>query len=174
MLRSSHSSCRTLPNCLEKLFCVVLPLEKSRKRQPRFKDRKKRRLGLLHPKQRSVFNFKVFCTALPQAVSPPISFLFMSQHLSSDNGQTPNLLNLLAELAKHPDGLELTKQVYQLHLAQRHSQPMPEEANRNRLIAIALQVVRNEKIENPPYFRGMTNGAIREFITQYSPELVLN
>ena len=98
----------------------------------------------------------------------------MSQHLSPDNGQTPNLLNLLADLAKHPDGLELTKQVYQLHLAQRHSTTLPEEANRTRLIAIALQVVRNEGIKNPPYFKGMTDDAIREFIAQYSPELVLN
>lgn len=98
----------------------------------------------------------------------------MSQHLSPNNGQTPNLLNLLADLAKHPDGLELTKQVYQLHLAQANSQPMPEEANRNRLIAIALQLVKNEDIENPPYFKGMSDDAIREFIAQYSPELVLN
>ena len=98
----------------------------------------------------------------------------MSQHLSPDNGQTPNLLNLLADLAKHPDGLELTKQVYQLHMAQANSQPMPEEANRTRLIAIALQVVRNEGIKNPPYFKGMTSEAIREFIALYSPEFVLN
>ena len=121
-----------------------------------------------------MFNVKVFFAALPQAVSLPISFLFMSQHLSPNNGQTPNLLNLLADLAKHPDGLELTKQVYQLHLAQANSQPMPEEANRNRLIAIALQLVKNEDIENPPYFKGMSDDAIREFIAQYSPELVLN
>lgn len=98
----------------------------------------------------------------------------MSQHLNSDNGQSPNLLNLLADLAKHPDGLELTKQLYQLHMAQRHSQPRPEAANRTRLIAIALQVVRNEGIENPPYFKGMTDEAIREFIALYSPEFVLN
>ena len=98
----------------------------------------------------------------------------MSQHLNSDNGQSPNLLNLLADLAKHPDGLELTKQVYQLHMAQANSQPMPEEANRTRLIAIALQVVRNEGIKNPPYFKGMTDDAIREFIALYSPEFVLN
>ena len=51
---------------------------------------------------------------------------------------------------------------------------MPEEANRTRLIAIALQLVKNEDIENRPYFKGMSDDAIREFIAQYSPELVLN
>ena len=54
------------------------------------------------------------------------------------------------------------------------AQPTPEAANRNRLIALALQVVKSEDIENPPYFKGMSDDAIREFIAQYSPELVLN
>ena len=95
----------------------------------------------------------------------------MSQPLSPDNGQTPNLLNLLAELAKHPDGLELTKLVYQLHLAQANSQLMPEEADRTRLIAIALKLVKSLKIVNPPYFKSMGNDAIRAFIDQYLPKL---
>ena len=95
----------------------------------------------------------------------------MSQPLSRDNGETPNILNLLAELAKHPDGLELTKLVYQLHLAQANSQPMPEEANRTRLIAIALNLVKSLKIVNPPYFKSMGNDAIRAFIDQYLPKL---
>jgi hypothetical protein len=95
----------------------------------------------------------------------------MSQYLSPDNGQTPNLLNLLADLAKHPDGLELTKLVYQLHMAQANSQPMPEEANRTRLIAIALKLVKSLKIVNPPYFKSMGNDAIRAFIDQYLPKL---
>lgn len=92
----------------------------------------------------------------------------MSQHLSPNNGQTPNLLNLLAELAKHPDGLELTKLVYQLHLAQANSEPMSEEANRNRLIAISMNLVKSLGIVNPPYFKGMSDNAIRAFITEYS------
>lgn len=37
-----------------------------------------------------------------------------------------------------------------------------------------MKLVRNEGIENPPYFKGMSDDAIREFIAQYSPELVLN
>jgi hypothetical protein len=97
--------------------------------------------------------------------------LQMSQPLSPDNGQTPNLLNLLAELAKHPDGLELTKLVYQLHMAQANSQPMPEEANRTRLIAIAMNLVKSQKIVTPPYFKGMSDDAIRTFIAQYLPKL---
>lgn len=92
----------------------------------------------------------------------------MSQDHSPDNGQTPNLLNLLAELAKHPDGLELTKLVYQLYTAQANSQPMPEEANRTRLIALAMDLVRHRGIINPPYFKGMSDDAIRTFITEYS------
>lgn len=95
----------------------------------------------------------------------------MSQHLGPDNGQSPNLLNLLAELAKHPDGLELTKLVYQLHMAQRHSQPMPEEANRTRLIALALNLVKSLGIVNPPYFKGLSDDAIRAFIAKYLPKL---
>ncbi len=95
----------------------------------------------------------------------------MSQPLSPDNGQTPNLLNLLADLAKHPDGLELTKLVYQLHMAQANSQPMPEEANRTRLIAIAMNLVKSQKIVTPPYFKGMSDDAIRTFIAQYLPKL---
>lgn len=95
----------------------------------------------------------------------------MSQHLSPDNGQSPNLLNLLADLAKHPDGLELTKLVYQLHMAQANSQPMPEEANRTRLIAIALKLVKSLGIVNPPYFKGMSDDAILAFIAQYLPKL---
>ncbi len=95
----------------------------------------------------------------------------MSQPLSPDNGQSPNLLNLLAELAKHPDGLELTKLVYQLHMAQANSQPMPEEANRTRLIAIAMNLVKSQKIVTPPYFKGMSDDAIRTFIAQYLPKL---
>lgn len=45
---------------------------------------------------------------------------------------------------------------------------------RNTKIAITMQIVRNEGIENAAYFKGMNDTAIREFIAQYSPELVLN
>ena len=57
------------------LYCQNIEINATFK-TPRFKDRKKRRLGLLHPKQRSVFNVKVFFAALLQAVtSPPTKLL---------------------------------------------------------------------------------------------------
>lgn len=98
----------------------------------------------------------------------------MFQHLSSDNSQSPNIATLLDKLASQPNGLENGLKLAMLLTPKPDPQPTPEAANRNRLIAIALQVVRNESVENPPYFRSMTNDAIREFIAQYSPELVLN
>lgn len=98
----------------------------------------------------------------------------MFQHLSSDNSQSPNIATLLDKLASQPNGLENGLKLAMLLTPKPDPQPTPEAANRNRLIAIALQVVKNEDIENPPYFKGMSDDAIREFIAQYSPELVLN
>jgi hypothetical protein len=56
-------------------------------------------------------------------------------------------------------------------MAQANSQPMPEEANRTRLIAIAMNLVKSQKIVTPPYFKGMSDDAIRTFIAQYLPKL---
>ena len=98
----------------------------------------------------------------------------MFQHLSSDSSQSPNIATLLDKLASQPNGLENGLKLVMLLTPKPETQPTPEVANRNRLIAIALQLVKNEDIENPPYFKGMSDDAIREFIAQYSPELVLN
>jgi transposase len=98
----------------------------------------------------------------------------MFQHLSSDNSQSPNIATLLDKLASQPNGLENGLKLAMLLTPKPDAQPTLEAANRKRLIAIALQLVKNEDIENPPYFKGMSDDAIRDFIAQYSPELVLN
>ena len=98
----------------------------------------------------------------------------MFQHLSSDNSQSPNIATLLDKLASQQNGLENGLKLAMLLTPKPDPQTTPDVANRTRLIAIALQVVRNEKVENPPYFKAMTNDAIREFIALYSPEFVLN
>jgi hypothetical protein len=98
----------------------------------------------------------------------------MFQHFSSDNSQSPNITTLLDKLASQPNGLENGLKLAMLLTPKPDAQPTPDAANRNRLIAIALQVVRNKGIKNPPYFKAMTNEAIREFIALSSPEFVLN
>jgi hypothetical protein len=98
----------------------------------------------------------------------------MFQHFSSDNSQAPNIATLLDKLASQPNGLENGLKLAMLLTPKPDAQPTPEAANRNRLIAIAMQLVKNEDIKKPPYFKGMSDDAIREFIAQYSPELVLN
>lgn len=96
----------------------------------------------------------------------------MFQYLSPDNSQSPNILTLLDKLASQPNGLENGLKLTMLLTSKPDPQLTPEVANRNRLIAIAMKLVRNEGIENPPYFKGMSDDAIREFIAQYSPEFV--
>lgn len=98
----------------------------------------------------------------------------MSPYFSPINSQSSNIATLLDKLASQPNGLENGLKLAMLLTPKPDAQPTPEAVNRNRLIAIALQVVKNEDIENPPYFKGMSDDAIREFIAQYSPELVLN
>ena len=98
----------------------------------------------------------------------------MFQHFSSDDSQSPNIASLLDKLASQPNGLENGLKLAMRLTPKPDAQPTPEAANRNRLIAIAMHVVRNEGIKNPPYFKGMTDEAIREFIALYSPEFVLN
>ena len=98
----------------------------------------------------------------------------MSQYLSLTDSQSSNIAALLDKLASQPNGLDNGLKLAMLLTPQPEPQPTPEATNRKRLIAIALQVVRNEGIENPPYFKGMTSEAIREFIALYSPEFVLN
>jgi hypothetical protein len=98
----------------------------------------------------------------------------MFQHLSSDSSQSPNIATLLDKLASQPNGLENGLKLAMLLTPKPDPQPTPDVANRTRLIAICLQIVKNEGIENPPYFKGMSDTAIREFIAQYSPELAFN
>lgn len=98
----------------------------------------------------------------------------MSPYFSLIDSQSSNIAILLDKLASQPNGLENGLKLAMLLTPKPDAQPTPEAANRNRLIAIALQVVKNKGIENSPYFKSMTNDAIREFIAQYSPELVLN
>jgi hypothetical protein len=98
----------------------------------------------------------------------------MSQYLSLTDSQSSNIATLLDKLASQPNGLDKGLKLAMLLTPQPEPQPTPEAANRKRLIAIALQVVRNEGIENPPYFKSMTDEAIQEFIALYSPEFVLN
>jgi hypothetical protein len=99
----------------------------------------------------------------------------MFQHSSSDSSQSPDIAALLDKLASQPNGLENGLKLAALLTPKPEPQPTtPETASRTRLIAIALQTVRNEGIENPPYFKGMSDIAIREFIAQYSPELAFN
>jgi hypothetical protein len=94
----------------------------------------------------------------------------MFQYLSSDSSQSPDIATLLDKLASQPNGLENGLKFLALLKPEPAQQSSPVAANRNRLIAIAMRLVRNEGIENPPYFKGMSDTAIREFIAQYSPE----
>ena len=98
----------------------------------------------------------------------------MFQHSSSDSSQSPDIAALLDKLASQPNGLENGLKLAALLTPKPEPQPTPETASRTRLIAICLQIVRNEDIEHPPYFKGMSDTAIREFIAQYSPELAFN
>ena len=98
----------------------------------------------------------------------------MSPYSSLTDSQSPNIATLLDKLASQPNGLENGLKLATLLAPKPDAQPTPDAANRNRLIAIALQVVKNKGIENSLDFKSMTNDAIREFIAQYSPEFVLN
>jgi hypothetical protein len=98
----------------------------------------------------------------------------MSPYFSLIDSQSSNIATLLDKLASQPNGLENGLKLAMLLTPKPDPQLTPDATNRNRLVAIALQVVKNEGIKNPPYFKSMTNDAIREFIAQYSPELVLN
>jgi hypothetical protein len=78
-------------------------------------------------------------------------------------------LGLLAELLKHPHGLQLAHIVYQLRQdSQRQTQPEP------RLVAIALSLAKRQGIKDPPYFKGMANDEIRGWIAQHSPKQEIN
>ena len=98
----------------------------------------------------------------------------MFQYLSSDSSQSPDIATLLDKLASQPKGLENALELLAQLTLKPERQHTPETVNRTRLIAIALKLVENEGIENPPFFKGMNDAAIREFIAQYSPELALN
>lgn len=92
----------------------------------------------------------------------------MSQYLSPDDAQFPNLISLLDKLASHPNGLELAKLTYQIYVAQREALSTDEAATRTSLIAIAMEIVRRRGIVNPPYFKSLSNDLIRAFIAQNS------
>ena len=78
-------------------------------------------------------------------------------------------LGLLAELLKHPHGLQLAHIVYQLRQdSQRQTQPEP------RLVAIALNLAKRQGIKDRPYFKGMANDEIRGWIAQHSPNQEIN
>jgi len=98
----------------------------------------------------------------------------MLQNFSSDSSQSPDLVTLLDKLASQPNGLENGLKLAALLKSKPEQQSTPQVASRTRLIAIALQIVENQGIKNPPYFKGMSDSAIRGFIAQYSPELVFN
>ncbi len=70
----------------------------------------------------------------------------MYSHCTPHDRQFRNLLSLLDKLVSHPNGLELARLMCQLHLAQASSQPQstPETADRTRLIAIAMHVVKSQ------------------------------
>lgn len=98
----------------------------------------------------------------------------MLQNFSSDSSQSPDIVTLLDKLASQPNGLENGLKLAALLKSKPEQQSTPQVASRTRLIAIAMQLVKNEAIKNPPYFKGMDNDAIRKFIAQYQPELILN
>jgi hypothetical protein len=98
----------------------------------------------------------------------------MFQHLSPDNSQSPNIATLLDKLASQPNGLENGLKLAMLLTPKPEPQTTPDVANRTRLIASAMQLVRTKKLKKAPYFKGMSNEAIQDFIALYSPEFVLN
>jgi hypothetical protein len=78
-------------------------------------------------------------------------------------------LGLLAELLKHPHGLQLAHIVCQLHQdTQRQTQPD------SQLVAIALSLAKRQGIKDPPFFKGMANDEIRGWIAQHSPKQEIN
>jgi len=78
-------------------------------------------------------------------------------------------LGLLAELLKHPHGLQLAEIVYQLRQdSQGQTQPEP------RFVAIALSLAKRQGIKDPRYFKGMANDEIRGWIAQHSPNPEIN
>ena len=90
---------------------------------------------------------------------------------------TENPLFLLDTLSKHPHGLELASLVYKLHQdGQRQTQPKPRlvaialNLPKRQLVAIALKLAKRQAIKDKPYFKGMANDEIREWIAQHSPK----
>lgn len=99
----------------------------------------------------------------------------MFQHLNPNNELSPRVVSLLDKLASQPNGLENGLRLATLLMPenpqpQSNKQATPEEANRKRLIAIAVKLVKQLGIVNEPYFKGMSNDEILNFINQYSPD----
>jgi hypothetical protein len=99
----------------------------------------------------------------------------MFQHINPDDELSPRVISLLDKLASQPNGLEnglrlVTRLMPENPQPQSNQQPTPEEAYRRRLIAIAVTLVKKLGIVNEPYFKGMSNAEILDFINQYSPD----
>jgi len=99
----------------------------------------------------------------------------MFQHLNPDDDLSPRVVSLLEKLASQPNGLENGLRLVTLLMPenpqpQSNNQATPEEANRRRLIAIAVKLVKQLGIVNEPYFKGMSDDEILDFINQYSPD----
>lgn len=99
----------------------------------------------------------------------------MPKHSSTQPGSlSPNLLECLEKIASHPDAVDLAKHLTELirtyHLSLTDAQVAPELAEHDRLVAIALNLVKRRGIVNPPYFKGMTHEQIRSFIDRWSSD----
>ncbi|MEG3845121.1 hypothetical protein [Microcoleus sp. herbarium14] len=73
-------------------------------------------------------------------------------------------LALLAALLAHPHGQELADLASQLH----------QDAQKSRLVAIALNLAKRQGIKDRPYFKSMANHEIRGWIAQHSPKQEIN
>lgn len=89
--------------------------------------------------------------------------------------------SLLEKLLDHPHGLELAYLVYQLHQdGQSQTQPKPPlvaialNLPKCQLVRIALDIADYQGIKDRPYFKGMANDKIREWIAQHSPKQEVN
>ncbi len=99
----------------------------------------------------------------------------MFQHINPDDELSPRVISLLDKLASQPNGLEnglrlVTRLMPENPQPQSNNHATPEEANRRRLIAIAVKLVKQLGIVNEPYFKGMSDDEILDFINQYSPD----
>ena len=98
----------------------------------------------------------------------------MSNHSNANQSEYPNVAALLEKLASQPNGLETALKLLTILTPQSEHQLKPETGNHKRLIAIALQLVNEKGIKHPPYFKDMSDDAIRKFIAQHSLKSEVN